>query len=304
MALVLTSAGLAAQAIGRSLYQLMDAGEPDGGDGALGPEPALGRPASDACILPDLDVPEGWDVSGDELLLTCAAGVFEQLAAWLPRRHSVARWTLLFSTAADGYALSTLYRKACERGPLLLLVADTRGSLFGAYVAHTLAPPSAGHSLGEASQGTVNPGDNISFYGHGETFLFEVLPMHNLPPLLDGSAPPRVSVCAYRWAHADDLFVASLHDFLAVGGGGGHYGLRLDSDLQHGRSGRGATFRNPPLGTLPLRPAGAAEAAHAPGGAAPEARCGTESRFFEVAAVEVWSVDDWTLRHHAPHAAA
>lgn len=300
MVFVLASAGLAAVAVGRSVYRhvMYVEQEPCESDNAAVREPALKRRDSEGVIIPDLDVPEALDMSDEQLLLTSVDGLVQQLAAWLPRRHSTARWTLLFSTAVDGYSLATLYRKACERGPLLLLVRDTCGSLFGAYIAHTLAPSSAGHSLGEAS-GSVNPGDHIAFYGHGETFLFEVLPMGHLPPLLDGSAPPQISVCAYRWSHSDDLFVASLHDFLAIGGGGGHYGLRLNSDLQHGRSGAGATFRNPPLGMLPLKPT----AGMTPGGGGTACQGDADSRFFEVAMVEVWSVDDWALHHHVPQQA-
>ncbi|KAG8470100.1 hypothetical protein KFE25_008521 [Diacronema lutheri] len=310
MVFVLASAGLAAVAVGRSVYRhVMNIEQPPerqpGEDSGGAARAKWADEQSDAWTIPDLDVPDGWGVAGEQLLLTSADGAIGQLASWLPRRHSIARWTLLFSTGVDGYSLATLYRRACDRGPLLLLVRDTTGSLFGAYIAHALLPPHPGHSLGEGHLGTVNPGDAISFHGHGETFLFEVLPMGHLPPLLDGSAPPQVSVCAYRWAHADDLFVASHHDFLAIGGGGGHYGLRLDGDLQRGRTGAGATFRNPPLGTLPLRARARGEPPARPAqpparaGAAVGARDDVDARFFDVAAVEVWSVDDWALHH--PH---
>jgi hypothetical protein len=303
MVFVLASAGIAAVAVGRSLYRhVMNLDEPESCPVA---EPVKARRranSADEWLIPDLELPEGVMeklYADDTLLLLSADGVLRQLAVWLPRRHSVAKWTMLFSTAVDGYSLQTLYRKSTDRGALLVMVRDVTGGLFGAYVAHTLQPPTSGsNALGEAAP---------TFYGHGETFLFEVLPMGHLPPLLDGGSPPPFSVCAYRWSHSDDLFVASTPDYLAIGGGGGRYGLRLDDDLQHGRSGRSSTFRNPPLGALSLRASGgraaagsddALQATSAGLTAARAAATEKDSRFFEIASVEVWSVDDWAMRHH------
>jgi len=294
MVFVLASAGVAAVAVGRSVYRHVMNLEP-AEEQPPSPAKKARCPTSTELVMPDLDMPEGALVDGQVLLLS-EAGVLEQVVVWMPRRHSISQWTLIFSTNLDGYSLGTLYRKASRRGPLLLFARDTAGGLMGAYIADDLRPPLSGHSLGEAAHGT-NPGDNLAFYGRGETFLFELLPMGHLPPLLDGSAPPQVSVCAYRWSGADDLFVCSAHDFLAVGGGGGHYGLRLDSDLQHGRSGASATFNSPPLGFSPLPPKACALPLSRSADGAAQVSQG-DSRFFELAAVEVWSVDGWALRQH------
>jgi hypothetical protein len=313
MVFVLASAGIAAVAVGRSVYRHVMNFEPPAEPDSPSKHPPTKprREESDQrWNIPDLDVPEGVMESlqaEGQLLLTSEDGIIQQLAAWLPTRHSIAKWTLLFSTALDGYSLATLYRKAVDRGPLLLLVRDVSGGLFGCYISHTLQQPNAGHSLGEGGVSAGTPGNNMSFHGHGETFLFEVLPMGHLPPLLDGSPPPPVSVCAYRWSHSDDLFVSSSLDFLAIGGGGSRYGLRLDADLQHGRTGSSATFKNPPLGAFPLRKHtdGPGADARAPlsaiaAAAGAAAIGGGESRFFDVGTVEIWSVDDWTLHHHVP----
>jgi hypothetical protein len=289
--------------VGRSIYRhVMNLEEEGAAAEEEGQPPSTRQKCAEVFVMPDLDVPEGVleALSADgQVLLLSHPEIVEQLGACLPQRHSVSTWTLLYSSALDGYSLATLYRLASERGPVLLFARDTAGGLCGAYLAHHLRQPQNGNSLGEAARG-INPGDNMSFYGSGETFLFEVLPMSHLPPLLDGSAPPQVSVCAYRWAHLDDLFVCSSHDFLAVGGGGGHYGLRIDADLQTGRSGGCATFKSPPLGALPLRRTDGV----APRSALDAERAGRpsteqdDSRFFELATVEVWSVSDWELRQH------
>lgn len=305
---------LAAAAVGRVVYRFVRSFEETGEVDHSGEQPLpVRRQVTEGPVIPDLDMPEGAMAQlGQPGVLLLSDGLLQQLAQWLPRRHTHARWTMLFSTGLDGYSLHSLYRKCAERGVLLLLVRDVQGGLFGAHIADRLRLPDSGHASSTTALATD---DTLSFHGTGETFLFEVLPMAHLPPLLDGSAPPPVSVCAYRWSHTDDFFVACTNDFLAVGGGGARFGLRLEADLQSGRSGACGTFSNPPLGGTPLRPGASPAprlAAGAPasvpprpggGGAARRAAGGgnadeRESRWFDVSAVEVWSLDDWTLHHH------
>jgi len=310
---------LAAAAVGRVVYRFVRSFEETDVVGEPLEQPLpIRRQQTEAPVIPDLDMPEGaMKQLGAQGVLLLSDGLLQQLAQWLPRRHTHARWTMLFSTGLDGYSLHTLYRKCTDRGVLLLLVRDVHGGLFGAHIADRLRLPDSGHATGTTALATDSM---LSFYGTGETFLFEVLPMGHLPPLLDGSAPPPVSVCAYRWSHKDDLFVTSTHEFVAIGGGGARYGLRLESDLQSGRSGVSLTFNNPPLGSTPNSPgasplpklrASGPSAAHdgaAVGRAVSAAAAGaqpavaadedSESRWFDVSAVEVWSLDDWTLHHH------
>jgi len=304
----LVSGGIAAAAVGRQVYRYVRS-YPAAAEGSPG-APAAHLPRVEyehedaTSLIPHLDLPDvamGRVSQGGVLLLE--PGLLEQLAAWLPRRHVFARWTLLFCTADDGYSLATLYRKCNDRGALLLLIRDVHGGLFGAHLAHRLSlPPDSGHAHGVVGDRT-DPA--MHFYGTGETFLFEVLPMGHLPPLLDGSAPPPVSVCAYRWTHSDDFYMSSMPHFFAVGGGGGRYGLCVEEDLQHGRSGACATFGNPPLGNSPVtsgaKPRPQPEMARHGGGLAKAPAPGDDSRWFEIASIEVWSVDDWALhKHHEP----
>lgn len=52
---------------------------------------------------------------------------------------------------------------------------------------------------------------------------------------------------SYTWTGNNQFFVNATREFLSMGGGGGHYGLWLDADLNHGRSQKCATFDNEPL---------------------------------------------------------
>jgi len=59
------------------------------------------------------------------------------------------------------------------------------------------------------------------------------------------------SVCRelrhYTWTGDNQFFINASKDFLSMGAGGGHYGLWLDADLNHGRSQKCTTFDNEPL---------------------------------------------------------
>ena len=42
-------------------------------------------------------------------------------------------WQLVYSSDAHGCSLRTLYRRAAHAGPVLLIVVDTHGHVFGGY---------------------------------------------------------------------------------------------------------------------------------------------------------------------------
>jgi hypothetical protein len=77
------------------------------------------------------------------------------LARHLPPRCDGHNWQLYYSTSADGFNLHTLYRRSKGvSGPALMLVADTKGNRFGAF-------------LTDAPVRTTE-----HFTGTGETFVF------------------------------------------------------------------------------------------------------------------------------------
>lgn len=51
----------------------------------------------------------------------------------------------------------------------------------------------------------------------------------------------------YPWTGLNHFFINANRDALSFGAGGGHYGLWLDADLNHGRSQKCETFDNEAL---------------------------------------------------------
>ncbi|XP_061110184.1 oxidation resistance protein 1-like isoform X2 [Conger conger] len=138
------------------------------------------------------------------------ADQIEKLAKNLPPRTVGYPWTLAFSTSKHGMSLKTLYRAMQgQDSPMLLVVKDSDGQLFGALASEPF----------KVSDG---------FYGTGETFLFTFCPEFEV----------------FKWTGDNMFFIKGDMDSLAFGGGGGEFGLWLDGDLYHGRSHSCKTFNN------------------------------------------------------------
>ncbi|XP_031229592.1 TLD domain-containing protein 2 isoform X1 [Mastomys coucha] len=134
----------------------------------------------------------------------------KQLSLHLPPRVTGHPWNLVFCTSRDGFSLRTLYRQMeGHSGPVLLLLRDQDGQMFGAFSSSAL----------RLSKG---------FYGTGETFLF--------------SFAPQLKV--FKWTGHNSFFVKGDLDSLMMGSGSGQFGLWLDGDLYRGGSYPCATFNN------------------------------------------------------------
>ncbi|XP_028683152.1 TLD domain-containing protein 2 isoform X1 [Macaca thibetana thibetana] len=133
-----------------------------------------------------------------------------QLSFHFPPRVTGHPWSLVFCTSRDGFSLQSLYRRmeGCS-GPVLLVLRDQDGQIFGAFSSSAI----------QLSKG---------FYGTGETFLF--------------SFSPQLKV--FKWTGSNSFFVKGDLDSLMMGSGSGRFGLWLDGDLFHGGSSPCATFNN------------------------------------------------------------
>ncbi|KAM4841961.1 TLD domain-containing protein 2 isoform 2-T3 [Thomomys bottae] len=138
------------------------------------------------------------------------ASEIRQLSLHLPPRVAGRPWTLVFCTSRDGFSLRSLYRQMeGHSGPVLLLLRDQDGQMFGAFSSSTF----------RLSKG---------FYGTGETFLF--------------TFSPQLKV--FKWTGNNSFFVKGDLDSLMMGSGSGQFGLWLDGDLYRGGSHPCATFNN------------------------------------------------------------
>lgn len=128
----------------------------------------------------------------------------------LPPRTIGYCWSLVYSTAMHGFSLKRLYRDVGRiDSPILLVVQDTAGIVFGAYISHP-------------------PRFSDHFYGNGTSQLWT---------FKDGFR-------VFTWTGDNTFFIKGNEDSLCVGAGAGQFGLWLDGDLYHGRSHRCETFAN------------------------------------------------------------
>lgn len=129
----------------------------------------------------------------------------------LPSRTVGHCWVLVYSTFQHGFSLKTLYRKMeYYDTPVLLIVMDGAHHIFGALCSCPL----------KVSEG---------FYGTGESFLYRF---------------NKNEVETYGWTGENNFFIKGSKDSLAIGSGGGNFGLWLDEDLYHGRSHPCTTYSN------------------------------------------------------------
>ncbi|CAL1684367.1 unnamed protein product [Lasius platythorax] len=137
----------------------------------------------------------------------------EQLCRHLPARAEGYQWTLVFSTSQHGFSLNSMYRKMSKiESPILLVIEDTEGNVFGALTSCAL-----------------HVSDH--FYGTGESLLFRFTPRFQ----------------CFNWSGDNLYFIKGNNESLAIGAGDGKFGLWLDGDLYQGRTQSCSTYGNDPL---------------------------------------------------------
>uniref|UniRef100_A0A8R1Y2N7 Oxidation resistance protein 1 n=1 Tax=Onchocerca volvulus TaxID=6282 RepID=A0A8R1Y2N7_ONCVO len=134
----------------------------------------------------------------------------------LPARAAGYPWINIYNSEKHGFSLHTFYRKMIdwdeEMSPTLLVIRDCDKNIFGAVVSTTVRP-------------------NEHFFGTGDScFLYKYV--NDLELNQNG---------------LNQFFVKASTDSLSIGASGGHYGLWLDADLNHGRTQACETFQNEPL---------------------------------------------------------
>ncbi|GMF25587.1 unnamed protein product [Phytophthora fragariaefolia] len=136
----------------------------------------------------------------------------------LPITSQLCRWFQIYSIEANGSSLETLLILAKKQSPTLLVVKDAEGNVFGGFASDEW------HRA-------------FHYYGTGESFLFTF-----------ANSSTAGGFMKYQWSRKNSYFMLCSDESLIMGGGG-NFGLFLDSDLSRGTSGACETYNSPPLTT-------------------------------------------------------
>mmetsp|Transcript_26459 Transcript_26459/g.25333 ORF Transcript_26459/g.25333 Transcript_26459/m.25333 type:complete len:372 (-) Transcript_26459:49-1164(-) len=139
----------------------------------------------------------------------------KKLRCFLPTMQQFESWKLLYSVLNDGADLGSFFRRTKNHKYTLTIVETMNGEIFGGFNSVEWLPAT------------------IKFYGSGESFIFKFDSEDNIEH--------------YPWSGANDFFVWSSHERIAMGGGGDGFAFVLDSDFRTGESYRCATYGNPVL---------------------------------------------------------
>ncbi|KAM6458244.1 TLD domain-containing protein 2 isoform 1-T1 [Liasis olivaceus] len=162
---------------------------PDLGDETLSLEPEQEADGLDS-VRTNADAPSLVAEELNEPVLNAQSSILhteeiQQLTPHLPLRVTGYPWNLVYCTARDGFSLKTMYRSMNNlASPVLLVIRDTDGQIFGAFSSTAIHVSSC-------------------FYGNGETFLF--------------SFSPQLKV--FKWTGKNTFFMKGDADSLAIGGG-------------------------------------------------------------------------------------
>ena len=166
------------------------------------------------CGEPDDLVPDDLepDVQGESSILD--GSMLKSLFAKLPPKIQNQTWQLAFSTQLNGFSLQNLYRTLAEdEEPILLVIHDSAGQVFGAYL--TCIPQVC---------------DNFIGTGKSWLFAFDAAHMH-----------------AFHWSGRNDYFFRGTPDNIIIGASDGKFGILIDGDLHKGRMQKCLTFDLWPL---------------------------------------------------------
>lgn len=130
----------------------------------------------------------------------------------LPSEYRGYDWELVFSNVSHGFNLNAFFEQAKNHDATIFVLSDAETkSVFGSF----------------CSEQWANKGDE--YYGTGQSFLFS---------FFGGQYKD------FKWTHANNYFMLSNDDCVAVGQGTAGFGLYLDSDLRNGTTSPCSTYGN------------------------------------------------------------
>lgn len=132
----------------------------------------------------------------------------------MPTILSGKKWRLVYSKKVHGKSYNTLLSKCSTEGPVMLVVLDYQGNVFGGFVSVTLE-------------------QKPNYFGTGETFLYK---LEHQQMVLTAKMPTM-----------DNLYFLHCSPDGIGFGSDPHFGLFINSELDSGSSHTCKTFDNQPL---------------------------------------------------------
>ncbi|PKS07084.1 hypothetical protein jhhlp_005681 [Lomentospora prolificans] len=221
---------------------------------------------------------EGYTAASKSELRLMRSDLAEEIRLLIPERLKlVDDWHLIYSLVQDGASLGTLYARAKRyrghRVGFVLVLRDTLGGTFGAYLSEYPHPAPSYFGNGEcflwkstilndnlpdlSSLPPPPSSDTTTMTSRSKTLSYTIADSH-LPgdtAAADNHStrsksetyPNHIRFNAFPYTGLNDFFMNCETGFFSIGAGDGHYGLWIDSSIEHGHSSRCTTFGNEPL---------------------------------------------------------
>lgn len=92
-------------------------------------------------------------------------GMMNVLTHHLPMNYRLMPWHLLYSIQRDGYSHHTFFDKIARQGAYVLLIRDSLGHVFGAYLSDTIKNRRCFSGNGDAFVFTFHDGEELEVFG-------------------------------------------------------------------------------------------------------------------------------------------
>jgi len=158
----------------------------------------------------------------------------------LPLKIQNQSWSLAYSTRVSGFSLQNLYRTlAEEKDPFLIVIQDSNGFIFGAYL--TCTPRICENFIGTGKSWIYSFGKIEFVIREEDENSTEECSGEPVPTVVN---PHHLNV--FHWSGRNEYFFRGTPDNLIIGAGDGKFGIVIDGDLHKGRIQECDTFESWP----------------------------------------------------------
>ncbi|OII71313.1 uncharacterized protein cubi_01788 [Cryptosporidium ubiquitum] len=202
----------------------------------------------------------------------------DEITSYLPIVLALRRWQLSFCSKLHGVSFSSFYRRVSNRGPSILVVRDTNGVVFGAFISESIRNSTNYYGTGEMFVFTYKqlslidtkiPTEKCKFnYSETKQSNYELgmlkkdhfteFAVSGYKPIQEGNfkknkedgtrelpaSVPRISV--FPWSGKNCFYIYTDNSRIAIGGGGS-YSLTIDGEFFRGWSSPCSTYDSPSL---------------------------------------------------------